>query len=184
MVTPPPGKMSRQQFYAWAEQQPRGRYELMDGQVVAMAPERIGHARAKAASWLALHEAIAAAGVPCEAFMDGVAVEVGEDTAYVPDALVHCGPPPSEDSFTAPNPVIVVEVASPSTARVDSVQKLADYFRVPSILHYLILDTRRRMAVHHRRGEGGTILTTILPGGPLTLDPPGLHLTVEALFGA
>ena len=41
----------------------------------------------------------------------------------------------------------VVEVTSPSTGRVDTVQKLADYFRVPSIQHYLIIDVARRMVV-------------------------------------
>jgi hypothetical protein len=36
---------------------------------------------------------------------------------------------------------------------------------------------------HHQRGEDGRIETRLLESGPLRLDPPGLELTVEDLFG-
>jgi len=39
--------------------------------------------------------------------------------------------------------VVVVEVLSPATQSVDFADKLADYFRVPSIQHYLIVRARR-----------------------------------------
>jgi Uma2 family endonuclease len=178
----PAEPMTRDAFYAWAERQPRGRYELHDGRVVAMAPERARHAEAKLLATIALREAIAAAGLDCQAYVDGLAVQVGERTAYEPDALVNCGPKPDPDSVVAPNPVVVVEVTSPSTARTDSTGKLVDYFRVPGIQHYLILDPSRRVLVHHRRTGEGTLATAILGGGTLVLDPPGLTLQVEALF--
>jgi Uma2 family endonuclease len=54
-------------FIAWALEQPTGRYELDNGIVVAMAPERVSHARAKCQTWLALRTAIAARGLGCEA---------------------------------------------------------------------------------------------------------------------
>ena len=44
----------------------------------------------------------------------------------------------------ASNPVIVVEVLSPSTQSISSSDKLADYFRVPVIQHYLIVRAKRR----------------------------------------
>ncbi len=57
--------MSRAKFYRWAAEQPRGRYELVAGRVVAMSPEHGAHLRAKAAIWRALADAIATAGLPC-----------------------------------------------------------------------------------------------------------------------
>jgi Uma2 family endonuclease len=42
--------------------------------------------------------------------------------------------------MTAPNPVIVVEVLSPSTRGIDTTVKLADYFRVSGLRHYVIVD--------------------------------------------
>jgi Uma2 family endonuclease len=111
--TPP--VLSRDEFRRWAEAQPRGRYERIAGRPVAMAPERGAHLRAKSAIWLALRQAIAAAGVPCEALPDGATVEIGDETDYEPDALVTCGARMADDAIAAPGPVIVVEVMSPST---------------------------------------------------------------------
>ena len=137
--------LSREEFYAWAAQQPRGRFERIGGRVVSMAPERAGHVRAKTAVWVALRDAIATRGVGCEAFGDGMTVSVDADTDYEPDALVDCGERMAEGALAAPNPVVVVEVVSPSSRAVDTGAKLTAYFRVPSIQHYLVLVTDRRL---------------------------------------
>ena len=56
-------RYSREEFRRWCEAQPRGRYERVDGRIVAMAPERGAHLRAKVAVYKALERAIASAGV-------------------------------------------------------------------------------------------------------------------------
>ena len=75
-------------------------------------------------------------GLPCQAAPGGTTVEIDEDTDYEPDALINCGPPIPDDATAAPNPVVIVEVLSPSTATVDAGGKLADYFRLASVRHY------------------------------------------------
>src|SRR5690349_6288747 len=135
VATTPTGKMSREEYRRWAEAHPRGPSELVEGEVVAMPPKRVAHARLKMRVALALHQAVRASGLSCEAFPDGVTIEVGEDTDYEPDAVVNCGERLDGDEIAASNPVIVVEVLSPSTQSVDKAAKLADYFRVPSIQH-------------------------------------------------
>jgi Uma2 family endonuclease len=182
MLEPLPRGMTREAYYAWAEAQPRGRTELVDGEVVAMAAERVAHARAKARAWRALDEALSAAGAPCEALIDGVAVEVGEATAYEPDVVVNCGERVSGDAFAAPFPLIIVEVTSPSNSRVDMTTKATDYLRLPSLRHYIIIHLAKRVILHHRKLEDGRIETAILAGGALVLDPPGITLSVEALL--
>jgi Uma2 family endonuclease len=173
---------SREAFRRWCEAQPNGRYERVDGRIVAMAPERGAHLRIKGAIYRALHRAVAAAGVPCQALPDGATIEVG-DSDYEPDALVNCGAPMADDAIAAPNPVIVVEVLSPGTASVDTGAKLADYFRVPSVAHYLIVHPTRRTVIHHRR-DGEAIQTRIIASGPITLDPPGIVFATEEIYGA
>ncbi len=126
--------LSREEYRRWAEAQPRGRYERVGGEVVAMAPERGAHLEIKAATWLALRQAIAA-GVPCQALPDGATVEIDDETDYEPDAVVNCGERMARDAVAVPNPVVVVEVLSPSTRSVDTGAKLTDYFRVPSVRH-------------------------------------------------
>lgn len=175
--------MTVDEFLAWAMAQPEGSFELVDGKVVAMAPERAAHARLKSEVWLALRDAIKSAGLPCEALPDGMTVKVDEHTAYEPDAQVHCGEALADDVVLVPAPVIVVEVLSPSTATRDTGAKLADYFRVASLRHYLIVRTDRPTVIHHRRGDGDLIETRIVTAGSLDLDPPGIALDLDRIYG-
>ena len=80
-------------------------------------------------------------------------VRITGRTAFEPDALVVCPPPTDLQTMEIPNPVIVVEVLSPSTAADDHGLKLDGYFSLPSVQHYLILDPDRRVMIHHRRGQ-------------------------------
>jgi Uma2 family endonuclease len=109
-------------------------------------------------------------------------VEVDAQTDYEPDALVNCGPPLPLDAVAATNPVVVVEVMSPSTQAIDAGDKLADYFRLPSIRHYLLVRTRRREVVHHER-LSDRIETHIVTAGKISLDPPGLVVAVDEFYG-
>lgn len=175
-------RMTSDEFLAWAMQQPEGqRYELVEGEVVAMAPERVIHSRVKLRVARRLAEAVEAAGLPCEVFTDGMAVQVDEGTAYEPDALLRCGAPLPDDAIVVPDPIVIVEVASPSTQSLDAGAKLADYFRLSSLRHYLILRAKARVAILHSRDESGTITTRIIRDGPIALDPPGI--TVDGVFG-
>ena len=167
-------------FLAWAEAR-QGRWELRDGAAVSMAPERAAHSLTKFAAQKALDAAIARAGLPCRMLPDGMTVRITPNNAFVPDALVVC-PPPPRDAVEVPNPVIVVEVLSPSTAAFDHGAKLDGYFSVASIAHYLIIDPDRRVLIHHKRAAAGAIETRILREGPLRLDPPGMEVEVGAMF--
>jgi Uma2 family endonuclease len=173
--------MTVDEFLAWAEENP-GRYELSEGEVYAMSPERIGHARTKFAVQAALLAAIRKAGVFARMVPNGPAVRVSERTAYEPDALVYCGPERPDDAIDVPNPVIIVEVLSPGTRHIDNATKLSGYFAVASVSHYLIVDIEKRLILHHARGEGDLLTTRIVRDGALALDPPGIGLDFDACF--
>jgi Uma2 family endonuclease len=110
-------------------------------------------------------------------------VEIDKDTDYEPDALVNCGDPIPDEATAAPHPVIVVEVLSPRTANLDAGGKLADYFRVPSIQHYLLVRPLRREIIHHRRAAD-RIETRIVETGFIDLDPPGIKLSLDEIYSA
>lgn len=183
MARAPKRPVTVPEYLEWCRAHPDGRYELVAGEIVAMAPERLAHLRTKARVWEALKNAIAAAKLPCEALPDGATVRIDDITAYEPDALVHCEAGLSSDAIEVPAPVIVVEVLSPSTGGRDAGAKLEDYFRVPSVVHYLIVKTERPAVIHHHRKPDGTIVTSIHHGGTLDLDPPGLALALDGLLG-
>ena len=176
--------MSAGAFLEWAEAQESGRYQLIGGEIVAMAPERVEHSHVKFHVAKALEASIAAAKLPCRAFVDGPSVKIDDATVFEPDALVNCGQPIRRGSLIAPNPVIVVEVVSPTSLGRDLAVKFANYFRHPGVQHYLIVVVEDRTVIHHSRGEGDTLKSRIArDGGTLTLDPPGITVAVSDLFG-
>jgi Uma2 family endonuclease len=171
-------------FLAWgASQAEKVRAELINGQIVAMAPERISHNRTKLAAVFALREAVRAARLPCEVFTDGVTVPIDPHTAYVPDALVNCGERLPGDEMTAPAPLIVVEVISPTSQHSDTSAKLIGYFKLPSMRHYLIIDPQARTITHHARAADGTLSARTLSAGILELEPPGVAVAAADLLG-
>jgi Uma2 family endonuclease len=174
-------KMTVDEYLAWAEGRP-GRYELYDGQIFQMAPERAQHASLKFAMQTALAGAIRCAGLDCHMLPDGMTVRVDTHTAHEPDALVYCGEQIPGDYLEVPDPIIVVEVLSPSTRHVDASAKFAGYFSRPSVQHYLIVDSRGRLIIHHARSQNAGILSQIVSAGAVRLDPPRLEIAVEEVF--
>jgi Uma2 family endonuclease len=177
--------MNVEEFLAWAETQPKGRYELVDGVVVAMSPERVRHAVVKLEVVLALREAIRLAKLPFTAFADGPAVVINDHKTREPDASVQCGVGVDLDSMVLDAPLIVVKVVSPTSEHRDSGAKLVDYFSVASIQHYVLVypDPGTRSIVHHRRSESRIDTRIARPGEDITLDPPGIVASVAAMLG-
>lgn len=178
-------------FLDWVCARPEGeRWELIEGVPVplrgpevvhAMAPESVRHARIKRRIDQALGDAIRERDLACEPFSSGPKVRIDATTTFEPDALVTCTDVP--DGMFVPDPVIVVEVLSPATRERDFSVKLAGYASLSSVLHYLLIETERRLIVHHHRTDGGhDFQTSIVRAGPLTLDPPGLTIDSDALY--
>jgi Uma2 family endonuclease len=175
-------RMTVDEYLAWAEGQP-GRHELVNVAVHAMAPERAAHAETKLAVHMAFHAGIAKRQLPCHVLPDGMTVRIDDMTAYEPDASVFCGTKLPASAIEVTNPIIVVEVLSPSTQHIDLSAKLAGYFRLPSIVHYLIVDPDQPLIIHHARSNADSILTRIVREGVLVLDPPGLELGLADVYG-
>ena len=172
------------QFFDWWDSRKReNRYELVDGEVRAMGRDRVAHNRAKTRAFAAVASAVANADVDCEAFVDGIGVARNDRNFRLPDVVVNCGPI-EPDATIAPNPVIVVEIVSPSSEERDVHIKLAEYFEIGSMQHYLILYPARNLVVHHSRNrETGRIEASFVSAGSVTLDPPGLEIPVSQLLG-
>jgi Uma2 family endonuclease len=115
--------------------------------------------------------------------ISGAIVEV-HGSSLIPDIVVTCVPL----DFSTPRidePIIIVEILSPSNERDDTGRKLALYLKIPDLRHYLLVHQDRRQIVHHERGDGlaGAFLTNIAPPDPLRLDLPGVDLPFAAIYG-
>jgi Uma2 family endonuclease len=178
----PETALTREEFLAWLDQQSSGRFERIDGIVVAMAPERISHNRRKGSARDALRRALREAGLTsCEVFGDGVTVQV-ENSDFEPDAVLHCGPRLPGNSTEVPEPLVLVEVLSPDSGTRDRATKLRAYFRLPSVRHYLIVWPDEQRIVRHSRTPNDEVATQVFVAGDIGLDPPGITVTVEEFY--
>jgi Uma2 family endonuclease len=174
--------MSREAFLTWVDQQPSGRFERIDGIVVAIAPERASHNLRKGAVRDALRRAVRDAGLTsCQIFGDGMTVQV-ENSDFEPDALLRCGPIVPGDATQVPDPLILVEVISPDSGTRDRATKLRAYFRLSSVQHYLIVWPEEQRIVHHARLPNDDVATQVFVAGEIRLDPPGITIGVEEIY--
>jgi Uma2 family endonuclease len=174
--------MTVAEFLDWAVAQPRGRYELVHGEVVPMAPERAEHNLVRAEVYLALKNAVKRAGLPCMVFTDGMTVVIDHEHAREPDAAVQCGVPFNRKTLILEAPIIVVEIVSPSSERDDTGVKVDEYFSVPSIQHYLIVNLDKQVVIHHARSQGGKTAKRTVASGEIGLTPPGISVPVAELL--
>jgi Uma2 family endonuclease len=182
----PKQKMTTDQFLAWLEDLPpeAGKFELWDGEVVLRhgpgleEGELSEHWDAKGAMFAALREAVARVKLPCYAAVDGPMVRISPHRMARPDVLVYCGLK-LRKTREVPNPIIIVEVLSPSTKKRDHGVKLEGYFTLPSLYHYLIIDPDRARMIHHRLGA---TVPEIVKGPRLQLDPPGLDVDLTEVL--
>jgi hypothetical protein len=66
----------------------------------------------------------------------------------------------------------------------DTSAKLIGYFKLPSVVHYLVIDPETRRLTHHMRGRDGELSAQMQSSGTLRLDPPGITVDVADLIGA
>jgi Uma2 family endonuclease len=178
----PETPMTREEFLAWVDQQPTGRFERIDGIVLAMAPERASHNLRKGAARDALRRALRQAGLTaCQVFGDGMTVQV-ENSDYEPDALLRCGPRLPDDSTQVSDPLVLVEVLSPDSGTRDRATKLRAYFRLPSVQHYLIVWPDEQRIVRHSRMPNDQVASRVFVSGAISLEPPGITLSVEEFY--
>ncbi len=173
--------MTAEEFAVWAEKRPEKHWELFDGVPQMQQAQSWGHADVKGRIYVALLHAVAEAGLDYSVGVDGIVVKVSPSNAFQPDVVVFAGRM-SKSEIVTPEPVIVVEVLSPSTERKDFTVKLAGYFKVPSIEHYIIADWEDCELIHYRREGLGLAPPVILREGLLRLDPPGIAIALADVF--
>lgn len=77
----------------------------------------------------------------------------GDDFVYRPDIRVACGETRDAKGDYVDEPCLVIEVLSPSTARIDKREKLISYREIPSIEEYVLVAQKPAHVVIHRRAE-------------------------------
>lgn len=139
--------------YLEAEKSSPVKHEYVDGDVYAMAGASDKHNLIAGDIYTAL--TIHLRDSPCQPFSSDIKVRVSRKIYYYPDILVSCEQSP-EDAHYRNEPILIVEVASPSTARTDRSEKLLYYLQMPSLREYVIVDQRAlNVEIHRREADGG-----------------------------
>ncbi len=173
------GRMTPAEYLAWERLQ-EGRHEFFDGVVIAMSGASLNHGRVCGNAFAALHNALK--GGRCEAFINDqrVAVEAANSYFY-PDLFVVCGGLQLQSGThdTVVNPILVVEVLSPSTESRDRVRKFEAYRSVPSLHEYLLIAQDRPSVERYLRSEAGSWIFDQTVGLDRDLRMESLDLTLS-----
>lgn len=142
-------RMTLEEFLCW-EDGTDTRYELVDGYPVAMAPPAEAH-RILAMRLGSRIDAALAGRRPCNAQIEpGVVRPDRADSYYVPDIAVTCrSNEPGRQAMA--DPILVVEILSPSTERSDRRVKLPVYQEIESVREILLIDADTHHAELYRR---------------------------------
>ena len=172
--------MTRGEFLDWAATQ-EVRYEFDGSRPVAMTGGTVNHSQIGGNIYFALRRRLEGTGrVPMGP--DAGVATIGDAVRY-PDALVTCTRPPGTDRIV-PGVVVVFEVLSPTSGRIDRIDKLREYQAVPSILRYVILEhTSAALAVHSRvKGTDPWIATALTEGDVLRMPEIGIEVPIAEFY--
>ena len=180
---------TRQVHYSYAEylaleQHATVRHEYLDGEIYAMAGGSPDHAALAAAVIAQLAPQLPSG---CRVFTSNLRVRIVDTgLSTYPDAAVVCGATEraSDDGLAVVNPVLVVEVTSPSIEACDRGDKLRHYKLLASLREVLIVSHEEsRLTLHRKEGEVWTTLTAG-PDEKLALASLSCELAVDELYGA
>ena len=171
--------MTVDEYFLFEESSPL-RHEYVAGEVYAMSGGTVRHSRISLN--IATRLFSAAGDGPCQAVIE-VRLRAADDAYYYPDAMVVCGAISQED-IVIREPCVVIEVTSPSTARIDRGEKLAAYREIPSLRAYLIVDHRRRRVERHWREDASAAWKReeIVGEGNVAIPCLDAELTLDAIY--
>jgi Uma2 family endonuclease len=123
-------------------------------------------------------------GTPCRTFITDMKLRVeAADAFYYPDVMVTCSAADAGDLLVKRQPVLLVEVLSPSTAAHDRGEKFAAYRKLPSLREYLLIDTDTRRCDLYRKGDDGLwVLHPSEPGQAVALSSVTLQISPAQLW--
>ena len=138
--------------YIALERKAEFRNEYFSGQIVAMSGGSYNHSLIVTNILGELHHQFKGRG--CEVLTHSMRVRaIPRDTYFYPDVVVVCGEPEFEDDVfdTLLNPILIVEVLSPSTEAYDRGEKFTRYKHIASLQEYVLVSQDKVSVEHHRR---------------------------------
>ncbi|KQW44658.1 MULTISPECIES: Uma2 family endonuclease [unclassified Roseateles] len=172
---------SADDYLAWEAAQTE-RHEYVHGEVFNMAGAEDRHVTAAGNVYMALRQHLA--GSACRAYLQDMKVQAAAGNAFFyPDVLVTCSAADRLSPLVKREPVLLVEVLSPSTAAYDRGEKFAHYRSIASLAEYVLVDLdSRRVDVYRKGGDGLWVLHPFAAGEAVRWASVDLTVSAETLF--
>jgi Uma2 family endonuclease len=169
--------MSLDEFLAWERDQPE-RYEYADGVITMMTGGSLDHSTIASNLWTALRDQLR--GTTCRAFRGDSKIIANHSIRY-PDLSVTCTQVRGTDDLVL-DPILIIEVISPSTEREDRGRKKFDYFAKPSIRQYALIEQdERRIDLYTR--TGASWIDEVIEGeAVLNLSSIGVEISLDTIY--
>lgn len=164
--------------YLNQELQSQVKHELVAGQMYAMAGASENHARISGNIHGEFRNYLKNA--TCEAFMSDMKVKTAAGNFRYPDCMVVCEQD-DENQFYKTKPVILVEVISRSTRKIDERDKLIEYLNIPSLQEYVLIEQDFVDVTVLSRAENWLVKHYFL-GDLITFTSIGLTLPVAEIY--
>lgn len=173
--------LSAEEFIAWESGQAE-RHEFVSGEVFAMAGAEDRHVTVAGNVYIALREHLR--GTPCRTFMSDMKLHVAAaNSFFYPDVMVTCDAGDAANSLIKAEPLLLLEVLSPSTAAYDRGEKFVHYRRIASLQEYVLVDIdTRRTDVFRKQADGMWVLHPFAAPDSVRLASVKLDITADALF--
>src|ERR1700682_537722 len=177
-------EMTIPEFDAFVESVAKGKkFELFDGRPLLMSNPSETHEQI--ASNIGANLKLAMDKRGCRTYQGGIMVQASANSTgrdmSTPGVVVRCGPSGNNRSIT--DPIVVVEVLSPSTIDRDRGPKLEFYKNLPTVQHVVLAYADQMRIEHYFRvanGCGMTVLPT--PERMLELDAVAFSMDLEAIY--
>ena len=140
--------------YISLERKATRKSEYLSGEILAMSGASLAHTRITLD--IATELNIQLRGQKCEVVTNDMRVKTTPIVSYFyPDVVVFCGEPLFEDETfdTLLNPVVIIEVLSPSTEAYDRGEKFEYYQQIASLKEYILV-SQDKVHVEHYRLQG------------------------------
>lgn len=152
------------------------KYEYIDGEVYAMAGTSQNHNRIAGNIYNALFNHLKDSD--CEPYIENIKVRADKDVFYYPDILVTCEGE-FKNKYFCEEPILIVEVISPSTEQIDRREKLRAYQQMPSIVEYVIVEQEKISVEIHRRQPDGNWITYFYSRNDTEFTLESVDLTLQ-----
>ena len=165
--------------YLTGERDSEIKHEYVQGQVFAMAGASINHNRIvrnfSSLLWNQMQDQ------SCEPVTSDMLLKTTEDKYRYPDLMVVCENDSSSDDYVRESPVLIVEVLSASTRRVDKTDKHLEYLALPSLQEYVLIEQDFVEIAVWRRSANWQVSYYYL-GQAVELESVDLTLSVEDIY--